>query len=166
MGFAAAGDDSAGPPAEARPMTQTAATPATHSTPRSDRTLRTTSALAALSGGALIVDTVTTAVLNRHFDPLDSILFLVGFVGVWATAIALAVHLSAGRHGARRAGVGVGLFVAIAAVLGAVSVAFDQLGRHVFSPSNIGLHGEWSFFSIGVCLVIIAVWARTRLSRR
>ena len=147
-------------------MTQTAATPATHSTTRTDRPLRTTSALAAFSGGALIVDTVTTAVLNRHFDPLDSILFLVGFVGVWATAVALAVHLSAGRHGARRVAFGVTFFVAIAAVLGVVSLVFDQLGRHVFAPSNIGLHGEWSFFSIGVCLVAIAVWARTRLRRR
>jgi hypothetical protein len=132
---------------------------ATTSTPL---TLRITRLLALLSGGALVVDTVTIAVINRHFDPLDSILFLAGFVGLWGTAIALAAYLSAGRSGSRRVLVAVAAFVAIVAVLGAISVVFDQLGRRLFSASNIGLHGEWSFFSIGVCLLVLAAWAAAR----
>jgi hypothetical protein len=102
---------------------------------------------------------VTTAVINRHFDPLDSILFLVGFAGLWLTAIALAVHLSSARRGLARVLTALGAFLATAVVLGAVGTALDQVGRHVFSRSNIGLHGEWSFFSIGICLLLTAAWA-------
>jgi hypothetical protein len=138
-------------------MTTTTTVAATETRP--DRALRCTGILAALSGGALVVDTVTTTVLNRHFDPLDSILFLAGFAGLWLTAVALAVHLSSGRRGGARAIVAVAAFVATAVILGAVGAGFDQLGRHLFSRSNIGLHGEWSFFSIGVGLLIIAAWA-------
>ncbi|WP_375502861.1 hypothetical protein [uncultured Jatrophihabitans sp.] len=126
---------------------------------RDDRALRTTGALALLSGGALVVDTVTTAAINRHFDPLDSILFLTGFAGLWLTAIALAVVLSSARQGSARVLAALGIFLATGLILAAVSAAFDQLGRHLFSRSNIGLHGEWSFFSIGVCMLFIAAWA-------
>lgn len=121
--------------------------------------LRTTRLLALLSGGALVVDTVTIAVINRHFDPLDSILFLVGFVGLWLTAIAFAVHLSGIRRGANRIVTGAAVFLATVVFLGVISVIFDRIGRRLFSTSNIGLHGEWSFFSIGVCLLILAAWA-------
>ncbi|WP_375475410.1 hypothetical protein [uncultured Jatrophihabitans sp.] len=130
--------------------------------PHADRALRATAALALVSGGALVIDTVTIAVLNRHFDPLDSILFLAGFAGLWLTAIALAVHLSARRRGRARLALSAAVFIATAVVLGAVAAVFDQLGRHVFAKTNIGLHGEWSFFSIGVCLLVVAAWAVRR----
>jgi asparagine N-glycosylation enzyme membrane subunit Stt3 len=124
--------------------------------------LRVTGVLALLSGSALVVDTVTIAVVNRSFDPLDTVLFLVGFVGMLLTAVALAVHAGARRTGVARLGVGLAVLVATVAALGAVAAVFDTVGRHLFPPSNIGLHGEWSFFSIGVCLLAIAAWTRRR----
>ena len=126
------------------------------------RSLRATSALALVSGAALVTDTVTIAVINRSFDPLDSILFFTGFAGMLLTAAALATYLSQDRAGLTRLACAVGLYLAIAATLGALSFVFDQMGRHVFSPTNRGLHGEWSFFSIGVTLLLIGAWAAWR----
>ncbi len=126
------------------------------------RWLRVTTVLALVSGAALVADTVTIAVINRSFDPLDSVLFMVGFVGMLLTAGALALHLSRNRRGLRRVLTGVGSYLAVAVSLGALSFVFDQFGRHVFSPANQGLHGEWSFFSIGVALLLIGGWAARR----
>ncbi len=124
-----------------------------------DTALRATGLFGLVGGAAWVIDTVTIAVLNRSFDPLDSVLFIVGLVGLVLTIGALAVHLSAGREGPARAGVAVGAFLATTAVLATVSFAADTLGRHAFSSSNIGLHEEWSCFSTGLVLVAIAVWA-------
>ncbi|MBA3906898.1 MAG: hypothetical protein H0X35_09485 [Pseudonocardiales bacterium] len=100
--------------------------------------------------------------MNRAFDPLDSVLFLTGFAGLWLTCGALAVTLTAGLAGGRRVAAAVGAFVATVAVLAVVATVFDQLGQHVFSPANRGLHGEWGFFSVGACLLGIAAWAASR----
>jgi hypothetical protein len=136
--------------------------------PSVENGLRATRWLGLVSGAALVVDTVTIAVINRSFDPLDSILFLIGFAGMWLTAGAVAVTTSAGHHGAARITRAVGAFLATVVLLGAISVVFDQMGRHAFSPANRGLHGEWSFFSIGVTLLVLATWAdrRVRNDRR
>jgi predicted membrane channel-forming protein YqfA (hemolysin III family) len=130
-----------------------------------DRSLQATKWLALFSGAALVADTVTIAIINRSFDPLDSILFLAGFVGMLLTAAALAVTASASRHGLARVALAVAVFLATALVLGVISLAFDQMGRHVFSAANKGLHGEWSFFSIGVALLALAGWADRRVRR-
>jgi hypothetical protein len=131
--------------------------------PSLENGLRATRWLGLVSGATLVVDTVTIAVINRSFDPLDSILFLIGFAGMWLTAGAVAVTASAGHHGATRITRGFGAFLATAVVLGAISIVFNQMGRHVFSPDNRGLHGEWSFFSIGVALLVLATWADRRI---
>ena len=55
-----------------------------------------------------------------------------------------------------------GVYLVIAVALGAISFAFDQFGRHVFAASNKGLHGEWSFFSIGIALLLISAWTTRR----
>jgi uncharacterized membrane protein len=141
-------------------MTTNVATSAVQ--PTSDRMLRVTITLALASGAAFIVDTVTIAVINRTFDPLDSVLFLVGFAGMLATTGALSVYLSRNRRGFQRVAVAAGIFLAVAAVLGLVSYAFDQFGRHVFAAGNKGLHGEWSFFSIGIALLLISAWTARR----
>ena len=141
-------------------MTTNIATATTHSA--SDRTLRVASTLALVSGSALIVDTVTIAVINRSFDPLDSVLFLTGFVGMLVTTGAFAVYLSRHRRGLQRVAFASISYLAIAAALGLISFAFDQFGRHVFAASNKGLHGEWSFFSIGIALGLIGVWTSRR----
>ncbi len=120
--------------------------------------LRATRLLSLLGGGALVVDTVTIAVINRHFDPLDSILFLAGFVTLWLAVIALAVYLSATRSGTNRVVTAAVVFIVAAVFLGVISTIFDQAGKHIFSRTNIGLHGEWSFFSIGICLLVLAAW--------
>jgi hypothetical protein len=130
--------------------------------PSGARSLRATIALAYVSGAALIIDTVTIAVINRSFDPLDSALFLVGFAGMLLTTLALSLFLTRTRTGVNRAITAVGIFLAVGIALGVISFAFDQFGRHVFSAGNKGLHGEWSFFSIGVALVVIGGWAQRR----
>ncbi len=130
-----------------------------------DRTARTTAALALVAGFALVVDTVTIAVINRSFDPLDSILFLTGFVGMLATCVALAVQHSAGQRGARRAAYGAAIFAVVAIGLGAISFVCDEFGRHAFAASNKGLHGEWSFFSIGISLLVVAALTERRRRR-
>ena len=140
--------------------TATTTRPATPS-----RSLRATIALAYGSGAALVVDTVTIAVINRSFDPLDSALFLIGFVGMLLTVAALALYLTRNRQGLRRVATALGTYIAVGLTLGLISFTFDQFGRHVFSANNKGLHGEWSFFSIGVALLLIGGWSHRRLSR-
>jgi hypothetical protein len=141
-------------------MTTNIASAGTHTT--ADRALRVTTLLALVSGSALIVDTVTIAVINRSFDPLDSILFLVGFVGMLLTTGALSVYVSRNRRGLRRVAYAAGIYLVVAGALGAISFAFDQFGRHAFAASNKGLHGEWSFFSIGIALLLISAWTARR----
>jgi low temperature requirement protein LtrA len=141
-------------------MTTNLATAGTHTT--SDRALRVTTMLALVSGSALIVDTVTITVINRSFDPLDSVLFLVGFVGMLLTTGALSVYVSRNRRGAERVVFAVGVYLVVAVALGAISFAFDQFCRHAFAASNKGLHGEWSFFSIGIALLFISAWTAHR----
>jgi heme/copper-type cytochrome/quinol oxidase subunit 4 len=120
-------------------------------------------ALAGLvSGAALVVDTVTIALLNSSFGVADDVLFLLGFAGLWVTLVGLAVHLSAGRRGAARLGAAVGTFLIAVLVIGGLAWAMDLMGHHVFSEANVGLHGEWSFFTVGVCLLATAGWVRRR----
>ena len=107
-----------------------------------------------------MADTVAITVRNTNFGVWDNVLFLVGFIGLWLTCLALAVHLSRGHAGWRRVGVAAAVFVGVGAVLGVLSFAMDFIGRHAFSPSDVGLHGEWSFFTIGVCLLALAWWVR------
>ena len=132
-------------------------TPAATHAP-SDRARQVTTTLALVSGSALIVDTVTIAVINRSFDPLDSVLFLVGFAGMLLTIGALSVYASRNRQGTRRVAYAVGIYLAVTVALGTLSFISDQFGRHAFAATNKGLHGEWSFFSIGIALVSISAW--------
>jgi hypothetical protein len=141
-------------------MTTNLASAGTHSA--ADRALRATTMLALVSGSALIVDTVTIAEINRSFDPLDSVLFLGGFIGMLLTTGALSVYVSRNRRGLPRIAFAVGSYLVVAVVLGAISFAFDQFGRHAFAASNKGLHGEWSFFSIGIALLLISAWTARR----
>jgi hypothetical protein len=143
-------------------MTETLTQTTARAPASDDRSLHVTKWLAWLSGAALVADTVTIAIINRSFDPLDSVLFLTGFVGMLLTAAALSVTLSAGRRGLPRVALAAAIFLATAVVLGLISLAFDQMGRHLFSPANKGLHGEWSFFSIGVALLALGAWADRR----
>jgi DMSO/TMAO reductase YedYZ heme-binding membrane subunit len=136
----------------------------THTTPLS--ALRVCGLLALMGGAAWIIDTVTIAVLNRAFDPLDSVLFLTGLACLLLTLVSLATHLSAGHAGPARVGRATGAFLLTAVTLGGVSFVADTLGRHFFSPANIGLHGEWSCFITGVCLLCIAAWTRLQARRR
>lgn len=124
--------------------------------------LRVATIAALVGGAALILDTVTITVINSNFGPIDDVLFFVGLAGLAATLVALSVHLSARATGAARIGLGGLVFIAIFIVLGGLSYVADLFGRHAFSDANIGLHGEWSFFSIGVALLVIAVWLRLR----
>jgi hypothetical protein len=144
-------------------MTETMNKTAALASVTDDRALHATKWLALFSGAALVADTVTIAIINRSFDPLDSILFLTGLVGMLLTAGTLSLTLSASRRGPARVALTIAIFLATAVVLGVISLAFDQMGRHVFSASNKGLHGEWSFFSIGVALVVLGGWADRRI---
>ena len=77
-------------------------------TATADTTLHTTSArvavIAAVVGGAaLVIDTVTITVVNSSFGVLDDVFFYAGLAALVVTLISLAVHLSGGAHGARRA---------------------------------------------------------------
>ena len=128
--------------------------------------LRFVALLALVGGTAWTIDTVSIAVLNRAFDPLDSFLFFTGLACLVLTAVALAVHVSAGRTGPNRIRHAAGAFLATVVALGAIALAADAIGRRLFAPTNIGLHDEWSCFSAGVCLLAISAWAfaRTRMS--
>lgn len=118
------------------------------------------STFAGLAGGcALVVDTVTIAVVNDSFGVLDNLLFWVGLLGLLMTLVALATALSGHVTGAARLARGVAVFLGALVVIGTLAQIMDTLGQHVFSPSNKGLHGEWSFFTIGVCLLLIAGWS-------
>jgi hypothetical protein len=125
----------------------------------STQALRLTTYAGFLGGCAFVVDTVTIVVVNRSFGVLDNVLFVLGLLGLLGTLVALATALSAPAHGAARLARGVGAFLAALVVIGVLAQVMDTMGHHVFSASNKGLHGEWSFFTVGVCLLLIAGWA-------
>jgi hypothetical protein len=127
--------------------------------PPSTLALRLAAFAGLLGGCALVVDTVTIAVINDSFGMLDSLLFWVGLIGLLVTLFALATALSAHASGARRLARGLGVFLAGILAIGVLAQVMDTMGHHVFSPSNQGLHGEWSFFTVGVCLLLIAGWS-------
>lgn len=134
-----------------------------HISPLSGPAIRLTALAGLVGGSALVVDTVTIVVLNDSFGVLDDVLFWVGLSGLLVALVALATALSARTTGAKRAASSVGAFVGAFVVIGALAQLMDTMGHHVFSPANKGLHGEWSFFTVGVCLLLIAGWAnRTR----
>lgn len=141
-------------------MTTTSATAPVRSTSRS------VAQFLALAGGmALIADSITVTIINRSFDPIDSILFLTGLACTLGTGIALAVQISTRRHGPMRLLLAVGCFLAFAVILGGIATACDEFGRHTFPATDKGLHGEWSFFSIGICLTLLA-WRLPTTQRR
>ena len=121
-------------------------------------------ALSGLVGGcALLIDTITITVINSSFGVLDDALFLLGITAMLVCVVSFAVVVSASRHGAARSGFGLLAFVATLGVVFGLAQLMDTMGHHVFSKTNIGLHGEWSFFTVGVCLLAIAAWAGRRM---
>lgn len=134
-----------------------------HISPFSGPALRLTTLAGLVAGSALVVHTVTIAVVNGSFGVLDAVLFFVGLIGLFVTLGALATALSAPTTGAKRVALGVGAFVGAFVVIGTLAELMDAMGKSVFSPANKGLHEEWTFFTVGVCLLLIAGWAnRTR----
>ena len=114
------------------------------------------------AGVAFVVDTVTIAVLDRPFDPLDSILFCCGLVATVVGVVAAAVALSRGRT--PRALWAVGILVAVIAVIGVVAQVGDTLAHHYYAGGNLGLRTEWSFFLTGVQLLVLAGVVRRGVS--
>jgi hypothetical protein len=141
------------------------ADPSTPATPVRSTSARVTYVAGVVGGAAFVVDTVTITVINSSFGVLDNAMFLVGIGGLAVTAVSLAVCLSGRATGVARIGLGVATFVALAVVLGVAGQLMDTMGHHVFSDANVGLHGEWSFFTIGLCLLGIAAWVRHRPAR-
>jgi hypothetical protein len=141
------------------------ADPSTPATATRSTSARVTCIASLVGGAAFVVDTVTITAINSSFGRLDNAVFFVGLGGLAVTAVAMAVYVSGRAKGARRAGLGVLTFVALLVVLGVVGQLMDAIGRHVFSDANVGLHSEWSFFTIGLCLLGIAAWTRHRTSR-
>ena len=140
-------------------MTDTLTAPDAHVT---STALRITAIGGLVGGCALLVDTITITVVNRSFGVLDDALFLLGLAALVICTVALAVALSARAHGPARVGLGVLVLVATLAVVFGLASVMDTMGHHVFSSANVGLHGEWSFFTVGVCLLAIAAWAGRR----
>jgi hypothetical protein len=140
-------------------MTDILTAPGAHLTGTS---LRITAIGGLVGGCALLVDTITITVINRSFGALDDALFFLGLAGLLVCTTALAVALSARAHGPARVGLGLLVLVATLAVVFGLATVMDTIGHHVFSSANIGLHGEWSFFTVGVCLMAIAGWAGRR----
>jgi hypothetical protein len=126
---------------------------------RLTRALRFTAATGLVGGCAFVVDTVTIAVINNSFGTLDNLLFGVGLLALLVTLLALAAAISIRATGGNWVAWGVGTFLGALAVIGVLAQIMDTMGHHVFSPANKGLHGEWSFFTVGVCLLLIAGWA-------
>ncbi|WEV78631.1 hypothetical protein O9K63_02195 [Janibacter cremeus] len=124
--------------------------------------LRAIAVLGAIAGVALVVDIAIITITNSHIEPLDSILFFIGLGAMVLTLAAVAVHVGAGHEGAARVGYTVLAFIAVTLVGATISFVADAAGRRVFSPDNIGLHGEWSFFSVALCLLALSVWAARR----
>ena len=61
------------------PSTPGAAAPDVDDIQHDDPVLRAITVLGAIAGVTLVTDTVTITAINSSFDPLDSILFFIGF---------------------------------------------------------------------------------------
>ena len=132
---------------------------------RGDTALEATRWFAFVSAAALLIDIVTITIINGPFDPLDSTLYFFGLVTMALTLVSFAIYLSRKHTGYGRVGFAVVAFLGSVVVLGAISLAFDFAGRAIFSPANVGLYGEWSFFSVALCLLGIGLWASFHLHR-
>ena len=150
--------------AHARVRSASGAAPPDTDIRRGDATLQAVAVLGATAGVFLVVDIAVITITNSHIEPLDSILFFIGLGAMILTLVALAVHLSTGHEGPARVAYGVLAFLAVLVVLGTIAAAADAAGSALFSPANIGLHGEWSFFSSAICLLLIAGWAARKAS--
>lgn len=124
--------------------------------------LRVAAIAAAVGGAAFVIDTVTITVVNSNFGVFDDVLFYTGLAALMVTLAALAVHLSRRTRGARRVIWGGLIFLVLFVGTAAFSFLMDAMGQRVFSEANVGLHGEWSFFSVGVALLVLAGWALRR----
>ena len=117
-----------------------------------------------VAGLAFVVDTVTIAVLDRSFDPLDSILFFCGLLAMVVGVAAAGLVLSAGRR--PRWLWAVGIVVVVGAVLGVVSGVGDYVARSTYTGDNLGLRTEWSFFLIGLQLLVLGAGVARRPAPR
>ncbi len=122
------------------------------------RSTRITGVASLVSGAAFLVDTVTITIINRSFGGLDDALFLGGLLALAVALVGLSVCWSRRFTGARRVGVAALVFVGAFVVVGGLAQAMDAFGRHTFSTANVGLHGEWSFFTVGVVMLALGLW--------
>jgi hypothetical protein len=134
-------------------MTQTLTGPRTG--PRTGSRSRSVASVACAAAGLLLVaDTLVITVLDRSFDPLDSVLFLSGLLAMLVGLVAAGLAVAEGRR--PRWAWALGAFVGLSAVLGLVSDLGDRLARATYTGSNLGLRTEWSFFLVGVQLLVLA----------
>lgn len=122
---------------------------------------RLTIAAAAIGGISWIIKTVTITVRDAYFEPLESVFFFVGMVGVTVAIATLAWHLTARLNTAMRT------FASFAAVVAIVifSLLIDKLVSAVYTGDNLGIDSEVGFFVLGVLAVGFAAF-NLRGSRR
>ena len=116
---------------------------------------RFTVAAAAIGGTAWIIKTVTITVRDAYFEPLESVIFFVGLVGIVSALVSLGWHLAAGRSVLVRVAASLGVLIAVIAVASLIAAFVGSL----YNGSNIGLEGEVPLFVMGVVAVVFAVVA-------
>lgn len=127
------------------------------------RTYVAATTLCTVGGAALVLDTTIIAVINRSFDPLDSVLFLGGLLcSLTGLVITSAVLTRRTTHRPIRA---IGLFVGTLLLMGLIAGAANTIAHRTYHGGNIALRGEWFFFLVGVMTLAIGVLTRRRRER-
>lgn len=114
--------------------------------------------LCIVGGAALVLDTAIIAIIDRSFDPLDSVLFLGGLVCSLTGLVTTAAVLT--RRTAHPVINASGLLVGALLLMGLVASAANTIAHRTYHGSNIGLRGEWFFFLIGLMMLVIGIFTR------
>jgi hypothetical protein len=116
--------------------------------------------LAAGLGGLLwTVKALTITANDGSFDPLENVFFIGGLLSLLAASVLLAVDVSRGLRGIRRAGAAIA--AAVAAV--AATLVLEGLGKSAVSAlasgSNLGLEEEGGILCCGLAWLALAAWS-------
>jgi hypothetical protein len=123
-------------------------------------TLSRITILAAGLGGLLwTVKALTITANDGSFDPLENVFFIGGLLSLVAASVLLALDVTRGLRGIRRAGAAIG--AAVAAV--AASLVLEGLGKSAVaalaSGNNLGLEEEGGILCCGLAWLALAAWS-------
>lgn len=129
------------------------------------QTIPRSAALAATVGGAAwAIKFVVITARDGSFEPIESIVFLVGLLGLVATAVLVAVHLTRRLRPVPRAAASAALTVVALAAAGTVLTLVAALVARLYDGGNQGIEQEAGILAVALGLLALGA-GRPRAGR-